>query len=123
MVTVATPVLELAHVTTLPVRTFPPASLTVAVNDCVEPTDFVKLDGLIVTVLTAAGGAAESVPTEVPDRPSLVAVIVTEPAASTVTRPLEDTDARDGALLVHVTVRPVRMLEPASRSVAVSCCV
>jgi len=47
-------------------------------------------------------------------------VIVAEPAATAVTRPLVLTVAAELLELVHVTVRPVRMLPLASRNVAVS---
>src|SRR5437016_3457306 len=57
---------------------------------------------------------------DVPLCPSLVAVIVAGPAARAVTRPLLLTVAADVLELVQVTVRPVRMLPLASRSVAVS---
>src|SRR5437870_3662983 len=59
----------------------------------------------------------------VPLSPSLVAVIVTAPAAAPVTRPLLLTVAQAVLELVHVTVRPVRVLPLASFSVAVSCSV
>src|SRR6266487_6664716 len=55
----------------------------------------------------------------VPLCPSLVAVIVAGPAARAVTRPLLLTVATEVLELVQVTVRPVRRLPPASRSVAV----
>src|SRR2546430_9152508 len=55
---------------------------------------------------------------DVPLCPSLVAVIVAGPAARAVTRPLLLTVAADVLELVQVTVRPVRMLPLASRSVA-----
>ena len=55
--------------------------------------------------------------------PSLVAVIVAGPGATPVTRPVAFTVAVDVLELVHVTVRPVRMLPLASLSVAVSCTV
>src|SRR6266567_1197512 len=56
----------------------------------------------------------------VPLCPSLVAVIVAGPAAKAVTRPLLLTVATEVLELVQVTVRPVRMLPLASRSVALS---
>jgi hypothetical protein len=55
--------------------------------------------------------------------PSLVAVIVAEPTAMPVTRPLGYTTATDGVLLNQVTVRPVSTLPLASLIVAVSCAV
>src|SRR6266545_2388688 len=66
---------------------------------------------------------AATVTTAVPVLPSLVAVIVAEPVATAVSRPLVFTFATAGALLVHVTERPVNTFPLASLSVAVSCCV
>src|SRR2546425_3536792 len=60
---------------------------------------------------------------DVPLWPSLVAVIVAEPATFAVTSPVPVTVATGVLVLAHVTVRPVRMLPVASRRVAVSCCV
>lgn len=51
--------------------------------------------------------------------PSLVAVIVAVPAAIAVTRPFIDTVAINGALDVHVTMRPPRMFPLASFVIAV----
>src|SRR5438552_16078281 len=59
----------------------------------------------------------------VPLWPSLVAVIVAEPATLPVTSPVPVTVATDVLLLAHVTERPVRMLPLASRRVALSCTV
>src|SRR6266516_596928 len=59
----------------------------------------------------------------VPLWPSLVAVIVAVPTTTPVTRPVALTLATLGALLPHVTVRPVSGLPFASRGVAVSCAV
>src|SRR2546428_2321979 len=59
----------------------------------------------------------------VPLCPSASAVIVVEPAATPVTRPLPFTVAAAMLELVHVTVRPVRVLPLASFTVAVSCTV
>src|SRR2546427_3157243 len=59
----------------------------------------------------------------VPLWPSLVAVIVAEPATFPVTSPVPVTVATGVLLLAHVTVRPVRMVPLASRRVALSCTV
>jgi hypothetical protein len=53
--------------------------------------------------------------------PSLVAVIVADPAVTPVTNPLAVTVANAGALLAHVTTRPLNGLPAASSGVAVSC--
>jgi hypothetical protein len=50
--------------------------------------------------------------------PSLVAVIVAEPAATPVTRPVDDTVATETPDVDHVMARPVSTLPFASRSVA-----
>jgi hypothetical protein len=57
----------------------------------------------------------------VPLFPSLVAVIVAEPAARPVTSPLVLTLATDALLLDHVTTRPVRGLPAESLVTAESC--
>src|SRR5439155_13297291 len=67
-----------------------------------------------------AGGAV-TVIAAVPLLPSLVAVIVAEPAATPVTRPLVVTLAAAVLLLVHTIVRPESGLPFASFGVAVSC--
>ena len=69
------------------------------------------------------GGSAVTVIVAGPFCPSLVAVIVTEPARRPLTNPLPLTVATRVLVLAHVTVRPVSTLPPASRSVAVNCCV
>jgi len=60
---------------------------------------------------------------EVPLCPSLVAVIVAEPTAAPLTRPLALTVATDVLLLDQLTVRPDSGLPLASFGVAVSCTV
>ena len=59
----------------------------------------------------------------VPLLPSLVAVIVTDPAATPVTSPLALTVAIAVLLLAQVTVRPDSALPAESFGVAVSCTV
>src|SRR5439155_885243 len=59
----------------------------------------------------------------VPLFPSLVALIVTEPGVTPLTRPLVLTAAIDVLELDHVTVRPESGFPPASLGVAVSCTV
>ena len=60
---------------------------------------------------------------DVPLCPSLVAVIVAEPAAFAVTNPLPLTVATAVLPLAHVTTRPDKALPLASLGVAVSCTV
>src|SRR6266498_807146 len=78
-----------------------------------------------VTATDATGtGAAVTVTAALPLCPSLVAVIVAEPATTPVTRPLlVFTVATELLLLVQLTARPERVLPPASFGVAVSCTV
>src|SRR6266571_5325082 len=94
--TVATAVLLLAQVTVRPLSGFPLASFGVAVSCTVWPicTD-AAATGTLVTVIVA-----------VPLCPSEVAVIVADPAATPVTRPLALTVATDALPLAQVTVRP-----------------
>src|SRR5205823_6466012 len=72
---------------------------------------------------TEATGTAATVTVALPAFPSLVAVIVADPAALLVTRPLGLTVATAVLLLAHVTVRPVSALPAESFGVAVSCTV
>src|SRR5256714_14996342 len=64
---------------------------------------------------------AVTVMADVPLFPSLIAVIVADPAARPVTSPLPLTRATPESLLTHVTTRPDRGLPLASRGVAVGC--
>src|ERR1051325_10144181 len=118
--TVATDVLLVDHVTVRPVSGLPFASFGVAVSCTVWPTPTLAEAGLTVTDAT---GTLVTVIAAVPLLPSLAAVIVAEPAATPVTRPLPFTVATDVLLLVQVTTRPVRVLPLASLVVAVSCVV
>ena len=118
--TVATDVLLLDHVTVRPVTGLPFASFGVAVSCTVWPTPTLAEAGLTVT---AATGTLVTVIAAVPLCPSLVAVIVAEPAPTPVTRPLPFTVATDGLLLVHVTTRPDNVLPLASFAMALSCVV
>jgi hypothetical protein len=117
LLTVATPVLLLAHVTTRPVSAFPVASRGVAVSCTVCPTGTLASVGLMVTDATGTGVTDTAA---VPLLPSLVAVIVAEPVATPVTSPLALTVATAALLLPHVTTRPDSVLPLASRGVAVS---
>ena len=69
------------------------------------------------------GDVACTVRLATPLIPSLVAVIVTVPAATAVARPLALTVATAVLLLLHVTVRPGRAFPAASFGVAVNGCV
>src|SRR5213593_5203160 len=71
----------------------------------------------------APGLGAVTVTAAVPLLPSLVAVIVAEPAATPVTRPLPFTVATAASELDQVTVRPVRAFPLASWRVALTCAI
>jgi len=82
------------------------------------PTSNDGAAGLTETDATGTGAGAETVTVDVPVLPSLVAVIVAVPAAIPVTTPPLDTVATELALVVQLTVLPVRTLLLASRMVA-----
>src|SRR2546425_1027468 len=118
--TVAIPVALDDHAIVRPVRRLPAESFGVAVSCAAAPTNKAADAGLIVTDAT---GTIETASEAVPLWPSLVAVMVAEPAATPVTRPLGLTVATPVALLVHVIVRPVSGLPAESSGLAVSCLV
>src|SRR5256714_1535336 len=118
--TVATVVSLDDHVTARPESGLPLASLGVAVSCTVCPTWPLADDGVTVTEAT---GTLVTVIAAVPLFPSLIAVIVAEPAAFPVTRPLPLTFAIVVSLDAHVTVRPESGLPLSSLGVALSCTV
>src|SRR6266550_3493223 len=120
LLTVATLALLLAQVTGRPVKVPPAESFSVAVNCAVCPTCKLPEDG---ETATEATGTDVTVIAAVLLWPSLVAVIVAEPAATPVIRPLGLTRATVVSPLPHVTVRPVNVLPVESFRVAVSCTV
>src|SRR5436309_4597056 len=122
-VTVATAVLFDAQATVRPVSVLPFASLRVAVSWTVWPVGTEAGAGVTVTEATGAGAGAVTVMAEVPLLPSLVAVIVAEPAVTPVTSPLPPTVATALLLLAQVTVRPLSGFPFASFGVAASCTV
>src|SRR6266566_3368681 len=77
------------------------------------------LQSLSNTTPPVPGGTTVTV--ALPLCPSLVAVIMAEPASSPVTTPLLLTPATVGLLELHVTTRPARALPLASLGVAASC--
>jgi hypothetical protein len=115
--TVATAELLLAHVTVRPESVFPLASCSAAASCTVWPTAVLTVAGF---TLTDATGAAVTVTEAVPLFPSLVAVMVAEPASTPVTSPLSLTLATPESLVVQVTTRPVSLFPYASRRVAMS---
>src|SRR5438552_19006551 len=70
---------------------------------------------------TEATGTTATVTVALPAFPSLVAVIVADPAALLVTRPLGPTVATAVLLLARATVRPVSALRAEYFGVAVRC--
>src|SRR5436309_8251272 len=118
--TVATRPLELAHVTARPDRGLPLPSCGVAVSCTVCPTCVPAEVGVTATEAT---GTFVMVIEEVPVCPSLVAVMIADPAAAAVTTPLPLTVATDAFELDQLTTRPESVLPLASLSVAASCSV
>ncbi len=98
----------------------PLASLSVAASCCVWPTWIVAEAGVTATEAT---GTVVTVIEDVPLCPSLVAVMIADPAAAAVTSPLPLTVATKPFELAQVTVRPDRGLPLPSFGVAVSCTV
>jgi hypothetical protein len=118
--TVATPGALLDQVIVRPVSTLPAESLVIALSCVVAPTLRLSELGDTATVATAT---RFTVTDAAPLFPSLVAVMVTDPAATAVTMPLAETIATAGALLDHVTMRPVSTLPAESVVTAPSCTV
>src|SRR5947199_412260 len=119
-VTVATAVLFDAQATVRPVSVLPFASLGVAASWTVWPACTDAVAGLTVTDATST---VLTVIVAVPPCPSLVAVIVAEPAVTPVTSPLPLTVATAVLLLAQLTARPDNGLPFASLGVAASCTV
>src|SRR5207249_1278841 len=86
----------------------------------VAPTTTVAVAGFTTTEAT---GTVDTVTAAVPACPSLVAVIVTAPTATPVTRPLAETVPTAPLPVVQVSARPLSTLPLASLRVAVSCTV
>src|SRR5205809_312061 len=118
--TVATAVLPLDQVTVRPGSELPFASCGVAVSCTVCPTCTDAVAGFTVTDAT---GTVLTVIVALPLCPSLVAVIVAEPAAPPVTSPLALTVATAVLLLAQVTARPDSGLPFAPFGVAANCTV
>ena len=109
---------SLDHVIARPLKTFPEPSSVVAMSSEVVPTRRLAVGGETTTVAT---GTMTTLIAAEPLCPSLVAVIVAEPAATPDTSPVPETVATAGASLDQVTTRPVRTLPVASHVVTVSC--
>jgi hypothetical protein len=120
LLTVATAVFELAHVTVRPVNTLPPVSFNTAVACVVSPT--VRLPEANDT-LTEATGTTVTVRLACPVTPSLVATMLALPVPTAVTTPVLFTVATAMFELLQLIVRPVSTLPMASFSTAVACVV
>src|SRR6059036_3540487 len=90
-----------------------PAPSLTSVNDRVAD-ESVMLGTPRSDTVPGRAAAAVTVSALVPLCPSLVAVMVTEPAARPFTRPLALTVATPALLLAHVTVRPLNVFPLAS---------
>lgn len=102
--TVAIAGLALLKVTARPESTVPFASVTSTLSLAPCPGVSDSCDGETTRLLTGRLATDTAV---VAAFPSLVAVIVAEPVAMAITWPDEDTVAIDGALELHVIVRPL----------------
>ena len=113
----STDVLELDQAIVRPVSVLPDASLRVTDTACDCPT---IMDVEVALRETVATRCVEAVMTSVAelDTPSLVATMLTEPAAMAETTPEVDTVASAGAALLQAMVRPVTTLPAASRVTA-----
>src|SRR6266704_1925483 len=108
-----------------PVATSSPVPLGVASNVTVKDP-FCEAKPLFWNAVELVGQMLDggvTVMAAVPLWPSLVAVMVAEPATTLLTRPLAFTVATDVLLLLHETTRPVNGLPLTSFGVAVSCTV
>src|SRR6266699_590665 len=97
-----------------------PARLPVSYVELRSPLNVTSGPACVRHEPAGGGGGVVTVMLDVPLLPSLVAVIVAEPAATPVTRPLALTVPTELLLLAHVTVRPVSVLPFASFGVAAS---
>jgi hypothetical protein len=118
--TVATAGETLDHVTTRPSSTLPARSRSWAFA-CVVPPSTTLAD--VKLTATLATGTGVTVSMALPERPSLVAVIVAEPGATALAVPLPLIAATAGFDVVHVTGRAVSSAPVSSRSFAVTCVV
>jgi hypothetical protein len=105
------------QVTARPVKTFPCASLSVAVSWTVPPEATVAVDGVTVTVAT---GAAVTVTVDDPNTGPTDALMLADPAACPLTSPLALTVAVAGAFVDQTKVTPGTVAFDASRAVAAS---
>ena len=115
--TVATDSADETHVTTESGRTFPPESFTVELSVAVSPSDTKESElGDTSTVIARSPTVIEADPLAEPD----VAMIETDPVATEVTRPADETVATAVFVDDHVTAAPDITVPPASCTVATS---
>src|SRR4051812_10098048 len=98
----------------------PPFPSSVVAVACADPP--CTIETWSSDTVTEATGTGVTIIRDVPLLPSLVAVIVAEPAVCEITSPLASTDAIDGSFDVQAIARPVRRLSPSSFATAESCC-
>jgi hypothetical protein len=110
------------HVMVRPNSALPLASSGVAVRCAVEPTGIEAVDDAIVTEFTAVV-AVVTVIVATAEAPSLDAMIVVVPAATAVTRPLDDTVTTPVFDDVHAAGRANSVVPSAASVVAVNCAV
>jgi hypothetical protein len=118
--TVATDALAEVQVIVRPMSVLPTES-KVAADSCTVPP--ITIAGAVGETVTDATGTRATLTVAVAVLPSLVAVMVAEPAATAVTNPLPFTVATDVALELQVTLRPESVDPVESSGVAVSCAV
>ena len=118
--TVATAALLVLQPIVLPDRVAPFALRSCA-ETCVVPPGLRVVWG--ADSVTVATGTVVTVRLALPDRPSLVAVMVAEPGATAVTSPELETVATADDDVDHSTTRPVSAVPLASRTAAVACVV
>jgi len=117
--TVAIASSDVAHVRVGPEIVAPAAFLTVAVSWAVSPRAKKPSTVSDSSRLTGTATVTETVRLAEPE----VAVIVAEPSATDVTRPVEDTVATEAADVAHVRLAPLIVAPFWSLTVAESCCV
>lgn len=114
--TVATAGVPEPHRTERPASGAPPASFGAAVSWAVAPT---VSDDAAGDTVTEATGARLTVTIADPVRPSIVARITAEPAATAVTNPVPETVATAGVKLNQAAARPTKAPPEASRATGV----
>src|SRR5439155_1385158 len=110
----------LDQVTTRPLNTLPFASRVTAVSCALAPINMLEPDGETETVATGIGAGVVTASEAEPLWPSLVALMMEDPAATAETSPFAETLATLGLEVCQVTTRPESELPVGSRRVAVA---